>query len=237
MLNIKKVLCTDGKIRFCRFFAHELTKNDIIKSINKNINEEAIEFDQIFKTLSKQFLGTEISFSCNTWTKRKLNLILTTIENLKRNNVDTKTYLTFIFDRQKKYPRSIWPTIVASDKSLREFLGWKKKFISENQIHKTYVPLDLDEIYFKNNSRYLYYSKKLGWTDADIFRLRCSEFDPLFVLSTPQLMQEYEKNSSQLSPNYKKQFDEAVNFIFSEKTISKMFFDEFRRLRSCLNQK
>ena len=233
MLTITRVLCSDNIVRYSRTFAHPLKEHDLIKTIDKNISKEAIEFDETFRTLSKQFLGIELYFSCRGWTKRKLNLILTTLQNLEKNKIETKTYLTFIFERQKKYPRSIWPTIISSQKSVREFLGWKKKFISENQIHKTYIELGLDEIFNKNNSRYLYYSKKLGWSDADIFRLKCSEFDPLFVLSTPTLMEEYKKQSDSLSPNYRKQFDEAVNFVFSDREVGKTFFDESRRLKAC----
>ena len=228
MIQIIKTRCSDNIIRYPRI--NKIIKKEKTETKNSllEIPENALNFDELYNKTSIKFTGKEYPFCSLKWTQRKLFLVLKTLQNLKLYKIEPELYLNFIFDKQKTYPRAIWPSTISSLKMIKEYQKWAEQFINSKQIKESFKEENLAEVVSRNHQKYLFFKNKLQWSDSMILAMKGSEFDPFYVITTPSLYAEYQK---QPDLGFKDEFNRALNFIAHKPREALEFLDEYRRIK------
>lgn len=185
MLVYEKVLCEDGIVRY---------PARIVRSPKKVKKEEQADpkllaFDELYQKLGEEYYGFKMRFHSKGFKsgakKRSIQKIVQMVED---HELDMEIFLRAQFEAAKQFPRAIWPSHISSQSSLKTYANFVKKYPDQKSIGFYFKSPDLEEMLRKSHQTYLHYRDKLRLPEDVILRVRWKDFNPVYLLSVPSVL-------------------------------------------------
>lgn len=227
--KIKIVACRDGVHRFLR--QHVRRKSAPKKDVSKDVDPIFLKFDDLYASMSEEYLGERRHFYKKKWSYRKNFYITKIIEMVNDHSVpDLELFLKAQFDASRSDEKALWSNVMASKQALQTYDKWLNGYQTVTEAKADLETRSLEDIIRINHKRFCWY-KNLGLNTETILITKNSEFDPIYLVTIPEFTRLVDLNPKAFKDK-RKEIDHTL-WLLNQDTRSKLEFLELARGIKC----
>jgi hypothetical protein len=232
MIVFDRVLCSDGIVRFPRRIVRTPRKVHTETEVDARLEK----FEELYGRMSEEYYGFKMSFHSRGFKSGvKQRFVEKILEMLKDHAVDLEIFLRGQFEAAKTYPKAIWPSHMASQNALKTYSNFIKKFPDKKSILEGFQCKSLEQTLADSHKKLQFYREKLRLPVATILRTRWSEFNPLYLLSIPEVLDGLNKSPETLDSRCLGVLEEAYKMLQENPVKADRFWKLIRRVKCLKN--
>lgn len=234
MIVFDRVVCSDGIVRFPR----RIVKSERKTSRVVNADPRLERFEELYGRMSEEYYGFRMSFHSRGFSSGvKKRFVEKILEMLEDHSVDLEIFLRGQFEAAKNYPKAIWPSHMASQNALKTYANFIKKFPDKKSILEGFESKSLEQSLLDSHNKFTLYQEKFRLPVITILRTRWSEFNPLYLLSIPEVMDGLTQNPETLDMRCLSVLEEAHKMLQENPVKADRFWKLIRRVKCLKNPK